>query len=163
MEWNKHIIRGIIVLLIQILILNQLQFFGICHPYIFILFLMMMPITISRPGEMILAAAVGLLMDLFSNSLGVHMAACVLLSYLRRPMISNLVMDDKRLKGEINSQTIGKNYLKYAAILVIIYHVVVVMLSAWSFDHLGFNVLQILFSSLISGFMILGYDILQSK
>lgn len=164
MKWTKQIIRWVALMMIQVLILNRLQFFGLCHPYIFILFLLSMPIALPRQWEMILGAVVGLIMDLFCNSLGVHMAACVLIIYLRRPMISNLVMDDKRLKGEINSVTIGVvNYLKYSVGLILIYHLMVVMLNAWSFAHFGFNILQILFSSLLSGLMIIGYDILQSK
>lgn len=164
MEWTKQMARYVALMLVQVLILNRLQFLGLCHPYVFILFLLSMPITLPRQWEMILGAAIGLIMDLFCNSLGVHLAACVLITYLRRPMISNLVMDDSRLKGEISGITIGvTNYFKYAAVLILIYHVMVVMLNAWSFAHLGFNILQILVSSLLCGLMIVGYDILRNK
>lgn len=164
MIWNKQIIRFVVVMLIQVLILNQLQFMGICHPYVFILTLLMMPITISRRVDMFIGALVGLIMDAFCNSLGVHMAACILITYMRRPMISNFVMDDDRLNGEINSKTIGvMNFFRYAATLIVVYHVFVVMLSAWSFANLGMNLLQILLSSLLSGLIILGYDILRNK
>lgn len=164
MTWSKQFIRFVVIMLIQVLIFNQLQFFGICHPYVFILFLMMMPITLSRQADMFIGAAVGLAMDLFCNSLGVHMAACVLITYMRRPMISNLVMDDERLNGEINSKTIGTaNFIKYAATLIFIYHILAVLLNAWSFAHLGQNMLQIILSSLLSSLIIIGYDILRNK
>lgn len=164
MIWNKQIIRFVVVMLIQVLILNQLQFFGICHPYVFILTLLMMPITLSRRADMLIGALVGLTMDAFCNSLGIHMAACVLITYLRRPMISNLVMDDDRLKGEISSQTIGvANFVRCAVTLIIVYHILVVMLSAWSFAHIGMNLLQIVCSSLLGGLIIIGYDILRNK
>lgn len=164
MEWNKQFIRFIVVMIFQVLILNQLQFLGLCHPYVFILFLMMMPITLPEKVDMLIGALVGLVMDLFCNSLGVHMAACILLTYLRRPMIGNLIMDDDRLNGEICCKTIGMvNFFRYAAFLIIIYHVVVVMLSAWSVAHIGMNILQIFLSSLFCGLIIIGYDILRSK
>lgn len=164
MAWNKHLIRLIALLLIQVLILNQLQFFGLCHPYVFILFLLMMPISLPRSIDLIIAALVGLVMDLFCNSLGVHMAACILIAFLRRPMITNLVMDETRLRGDINSVALGRiGFFKYAIVLIFVYHTAVVLLCAWSFAHIGFNLLQILLSSLVSGLMIIGYDILQSK
>lgn len=164
MEWTKQLIRLIALMLIQVLILNQLQFFGLCHPYVFILFLLMMPISLPRSLDLIIAALVGLVMDLFCNSLGVHMAACILIAFLRRPMISNLVMDETRLIGDINSITLGRiGFFKYATVLICIYHTMVVLLNAWSFAHIGLNLLQILLSSLVSGLMIIGYDILQSK
>lgn len=164
MAWNKHLIRLIALLLIQVLILNQLQFFGLCHPYVFILFLLMMPISLPRSIDLIIAALVGLVMDLFCNSLGVHMAACILIAFLRRPMITNLVMDETRLRGDINSVALGRiGFFKYATMLIFVYHTAVVLLCAWSFAHIGFNLLQILLSSLVSGLIIIGYDILQSK
>lgn len=164
MEWTKQLIRLIALMLIQVLILNQLQFFGLCHPYVFILFLLMMPISLPRSLDLIIAALVGLVMDLFCNSLGVHMAACILIAFLRRPMISNLVMDDTRLIGDINSITLGRiGFFKYATVLICIYHTMVVLLNAWSFAHIGLNALQILLSSLLSGLLIIGYDILQRK
>ena len=164
MEWIKQLIRLMVLLLIQVLMLNQLQFFGLCHPYVFILFILMMPISLPRSLDLIIAALVGLVMDLFCNSLGVHMAACILIAFLRRPMITNLVMDETRLRGDINSVALGKmGFFKYAAVLIFTYHTAVVLLSAWSFAHIGFSVLQVLLSSLLSGLLIIGYDILQSK
>lgn len=164
MEWTKQLIRLITLMLIQVLILNQLQFFGICHPYVFILFILMMPTSLPRQIELMVAALVGLMMDLFCNSLGVHMAACVLIAFLRRVMIRNIVMDETRLIGEINNISLGRVvFFKYAMVLILIYHIMVVMLNAWSFAHIGLNLLQILLSSFLSGLMIIGYDILQSK
>lgn len=164
MEWSKHFIRFVVLMLIQVLILNNLQFLGICHPYIFIMFLIMMPITFPQSLDMLLGVGCGLIMDAFCNSLGVHMAACVLITFLRRPMISNLVMDVDRLNSEINSRTIGLiGFLKYAIVLILLYHTMVVLLSAWSFIHIGLNFLQIILSSLVSGLLIIGYDILRNK
>lgn len=164
MEWTKQLIRLITLMLIQVLILNQLQFFGICHPYVFILFILMMPTSLPRQIELMVAALVGLMMDLFCNSLGVHMAACVLIAFLRRVMIRNIVMDETRLIGEINNISLGRVvFFKYAMVLILIYHITVVMLNAWSFAHIGLNLLQILLSSFLSGLMIIGYDILRSK
>lgn len=164
MEWIKQFIRLIALMLIQVLILNQLQFFGICHPYVFILFILMMPISLPRQVELVVAAVVGLIMDLFCNSLGIHMAACVLIAFLRRVMIRNIVMDDTRLMGEINSISLGcLGFFKYAAVLILIYHTMAVMLTAWSFANVGLNILQILLSSLLCGLMIIGYDVLKSK
>lgn len=164
MEWTKQLIRLITLMLIQVLILNQLQFFGICHPYVFILFILMMPTSLPRQIELMVAALVGLMMDLFCNSLGVHMAACVLIAFLRRVMIRNIVMDETRLIGEINNISLGRVvFFKYAMVLILIYHITVVMLNAWSFAHIGLNLLQILLSSFLSGLMIIGYDVLRSK
>lgn len=164
MTWNKQLIRYVMVMLIQVLILNRLQLVGVCHPYLYIMCLIMLPITLPRELEQVLAALLGLIMDLFCNSLGVHMAACVLISFMRHPMVKNLVMDIERLHGEISVKSIGVvNFLKYAIVLIVVYHMLVVLASAWSFAHIGLNALQILISSFVSGILIIGYDILRNK
>ena len=67
MEWTKQFGRYIVVMLLQVLLFNQLQLWGICHPYIYILCLMMMPITLPLSVEMIIGAIAGLIMDVFCN------------------------------------------------------------------------------------------------
>lgn len=162
MKWNKEWIRFIVVMLIQVLLFNQIQIFGVCRPFIFILFLMMMPITLPSWSDMLIGALVGLLMDIACNSLGVHVAACVLLTYMRRPLIRNLVLEYERLNGEISRQTIGANaFVKYTILLVPTYHFVVFMLSAWGFSHIGWTLLQTVVSSIVSVLLVLGYDALR--
>lgn len=162
MAWNKEWIRFVVVMLIQVLLLNQIQFFGVCHPYIFILFLMMMPITLPAWVDSCVGASVGLLMDVACNSLGVHMAACVLIMYMRRPLIRHLVLEYERLNSEISSRTIGLNsFIKYSLLLVPAYHLMVFMLSAWGFAHIGWVLLQTVVSSIVCVLLIIGYNTLR--
>lgn len=162
MKWNKEWIRFIVVMLFQVLLFNQIQFFGVCRPFIFILFLMMMPITLPSWLDMLIGALVGLLMDIACNSLGVHVASCVLLTYMRRPLIRNLVLEYERLNGEISRRTIGVNaFVKYTILLVPTYHLAVFMLSAWGFSHIGWTLLQTVVSSIVSVLLVLGYDALR--
>ena len=69
MEWTKQIGRYIVVMLLQVLLFDQLQLWGVCHPYIYILCLLMMPITLPHSVDMIIGAGVGLIMDTCCNSL----------------------------------------------------------------------------------------------
>ena len=65
MDWIKQIGRYILVMLLQVLLLDQLQLWGACHPYVYILCLLMMPITLPHSVSMVIGAAVGLVMDIF--------------------------------------------------------------------------------------------------
>ena len=83
MDWTKQFIRYVVVMLLQVLLFDRLQLGGVCHPYIYVLCLLMFPITLPRSVDMLLGAAVGLIMDICCNSLGIHIAACVLLMFIR--------------------------------------------------------------------------------
>ena len=65
MDWTKQIGRYAIVMLLQVLLFNQLQLFGVCHPYIYVMCLLMMPITLPHSVDMVIGAVVGLIMDVF--------------------------------------------------------------------------------------------------
>ena len=164
MDWTKQIGRYILVMLMQVLLFNQLQLWGACHPYIYILCLLMMPITLPHSVDMLIGAAVGILMDVFCNSLGIHMAACILLMFIRPYLIGAIVSDKDRLNEQISSHTIGMGaMIKYVVILVLLHHLTVFTLAAWSWQHMGFVLMETVVSGLLTGAIIIGYNALRYK
>lgn len=164
MDWIKQLGRYIVVMLLQVLLFNQLQLWGVCHPYIYVLCLLMMPITLPHSMDMIIGAALGIVMDIFCNSLGVHTAACILLMFIRPYLIGALVNDKDRLNEQLNIRTLGMEAMvKYVVILVLIHHFTVFMLAAWSWSHFWFVLIETAVSSLLTILIILGYNILSNK
>lgn len=164
MDWTKQLGRYIIVMLLQVLLFDQLQLLGVCHPYIYILCLMMMPITLPHSVDMIIGAVIGLIMDVFCNSLGIHTAACILLMFVRPYLIGAIVNDKDRLNEQISLHAIGMEaMLKYVIILVIVHHLTVFAIGAWSWQHIGFVILETLVSSTVTILVIMGYNVMKYK
>lgn len=164
MDWTKQIIRYIVVMALQVLLFNQLQLAGVCHPYIYILCLLMMPTTLPPIIEMLIGAAVGLAMDACCNSLGIHMAACVLIMLWRPYLIGRMVNDKERLTEEISMHSLGfEAMLKYTVLLVVVHHLTVFLLASWSWSHIGFALLETLVSSILTILIILGYNLVKYR
>ncbi len=164
MEWTKQIGRYLLVMLLQVLLFDQLQLWGACHPYIYVLCLLMMPITLPHSVDMLIGAFAGFIMDIFCNSLGVHMAACILLMYIRPYLIGVIVNDKDRLNEQISLHAIGMEaLLKYTVIMVLIHHLTVFSLAAWSWSHMGFVLLETIVSSTITILLVIGYNVLRYK
>ena len=164
MDWTKQIGRFVLVMVLQVLLFNQLQLGGVCHPYIYVLCLLMMPITLSHSADMIIGAAVGLIMDVCCNSLGIHMAACILLMFIRPYLIGAIVNDKDRLNEQISLRAIGMEALiKYVVILVLVHHLTVFLLAAWGWTHIGFVLLETLVSSTITIIIVMGYNMLRYR
>lgn len=164
MDWSKQIGRYILVMILQVLLFDQLQLWGVCHPYIYILCLLMMPITLPHNAEMVIGAVVGLIMDVFCNSLGIHTASCILLMFIRPYLIGAVVNDKDRLNEQISLRSIGMEALiKYVAIMVVVHHLTVFMLVAWSWHHLGFVLLETVVSSAITILVIIAYNLLKYR
>ena len=164
MDWTKQIGRYVAVMLLQVLLFDQLQLWGVCHPYIYILCLLMMPITLPHTVDMLIGAGVGLIMDVFCNSLGVHTASCILLMFIRPYLLKAFVNDTDRLNEQISLRAIGMEALvKYTVILVVIHHLMVFTLAAWSWSHMGFVLLETLVSGILTCLLIIGYNILKYR
>ena len=164
MEWTKQIGRYLLIMILQVLLFDQLQLWGACHPYIYVLCLLMMPITLPHSVDMLIGAFAGFIMDIFCNSLGVHMAACILLMYIRPYLIGVIVNDKDRLNEQISLHAIGMEaLLKYTVIMVLIHHLTVFSLAAWSWSHMGFVLLETIVSSTITILLVIGYNVLRYK
>lgn len=163
MEWLRYSIRLVLVIPLQVLLIDQLQWLGIVHPQIYILCLLMLPIRMPQWADMLIGAALGLVMDIYANSLGMHISACVAIMYFRRLLIPRFVSESERISGDICSGSIGTIAMwQMTGILVLIHHLMIGILSAWSFAHFGMTILSILVSSLISFLLIIGYDKIHS-
>lgn len=164
MDWTRQLGRYIVVMLLQVLLFDQLQLWGVCHPYIYVLCLLMMPITLPHSVDMLIGAVVGGIMDVFCNSLGIHMAGCILIMFIRPYLLGIIVSDKDRLNEQIGLHSIGMEALiKYVAILVVLHHFTVFTLAAWSWHHIGFVLLETLVSSIVTIFIIIGYNALKYR
>ena len=143
MEWTKQFGRYIVVIL---------------------LCLLMMPITLSPIVDVLIGAGIGLIMDVFCNSLGIHTASCILIMFLRPYLLGVILNDKDRLNEQVSLRAIGMEaFIKYTVTLVLIHHLTVFSLAAWSWHHIGFVLLETLVSSAITIFVIIGYNILKYR
>ena len=160
MEWIRQIVRLVVVVLLQVLLFDHLQIAGWGLPMVYVLFLMNLPVQVPRWAEMLIGAIVGLVFDIWHSSLGVNMAACVALCYLRPILLGNLIQDLERVKGEVCGASIGRiEYVKCLAILTAVHHLLVFSLEAWSWHNWWLVLLQTLISGVLTILIIMGYDI----
>jgi len=76
-------LRFIVLLLVQIVIFNKINLFGYINPYPYILFILLYPVNSNRAGLLVASFFLGLTVDMFLNSGGVHATASLVLAYLR--------------------------------------------------------------------------------
>ncbi|MBD8488535.1 rod shape-determining protein MreD [Echinicola sp. CAU 1574] len=88
---SKNIISsvGAIVLyfLIQILVLKNLVLFGMAFCFLYIIYLLLLPIEIKTIPLMLIAFILGFAIDIFYDSMGLHTASAVVLAFLRKPWL----------------------------------------------------------------------------
>ena len=78
-----NIARFILLLAAQVLIFNNINFFGYLNPFPYVLFIILYPVNGNKPALLLASFLLGIIMDMFCNSGGVHAAASITLAYLR--------------------------------------------------------------------------------
>ena len=78
-----NIARFVLLLAAQILVFNNVNFLGYINPYPYMLFIILYPVNANKYGLLVASFFLGIIMDMFCNSGGVHAAACVALAYYR--------------------------------------------------------------------------------
>ncbi len=139
----------------QVLVLNQVQVSGYINPYVYVLFVLLLPLSTPRYLLLILAFLMGLAIDIFSDSLGIHASATVFIAYIRPFVIrsiSNREEDRNDYPGLLQNKFSW--FLSYVSILVFFHHFILFYLEVFTLSHFLSTFLKVLFSSVFSIFVI---------
>jgi rod shape-determining protein MreD len=141
-----NLVRFLLLVSVQVLVLNHINFLGYVNPYLYVLFILVFPLNGNKTLLLFLSFLLGLTIDIFSNSGGVHAAASVTIAYLR-PLVLKFAFG---VSYEYNMVKINKvpanERLTYILVLVFLHHLVLFSLEIFSFSH----ILLILKSTLLS-------------
>jgi hypothetical protein len=90
----------------------------------------------------------GLSVDIFANTFGIHAFACTLTAFVRHFLLLSFAPKDDRFEiiPSISSFGLG-NFFKYASLMVLVHHSALFIVDNLSFIHIGSLLLQILLSS----------------
>jgi hypothetical protein len=151
----KYGVMFIFLVLIQILILNQIQFSGYVNPYMYILFVMLLPLSSPPYVVMISGFLIGLTIDIFSDSMGLHSAATVFIAYIRPFVIRSIAGTEDEMSDYPGlKQNKFLWFLYYSSIMVVLHHFILFYLEVFTFSYFFQILYRVVLSSLFSIFII---------
>ena len=141
------------------MVVNRIDLFqGLALPFIYIFALLMLPLQTPRLFVLLISFAVGVCMDAFTNTIGMHTSACTLLGFLI-PLVNKVLAPREGYEFAENPtiQDLGIGwYLTFAGILTLAHHIWLFFVEAMGFGFFGHTLLKILISSLATlGLMVL--------
>jgi rod shape-determining protein MreD len=140
----------VVLILAQVLVFNHINFLGNINPYPYILFVLLFPINNNRTLFIFLSFMLGLFVDLFSDSGGVHAAACVTIAFIRPPVLKfafGMIYEHQTIK--FNNTEFG-NRIIYFSILILIHHLIMFLLEIFNISNLLLVLQKTLFSSIFT-------------
>lgn len=150
----KHIIRFMLLILVQFYVLDKVHLHHLVTPYIYFLFILWLPFNLNRTALLLLAFGLGFTLDSFRHHPGFHAAACVLIAYVR-PFLINVLIPQEGAETNYEEPSIksmggAMPYFVYATLLTLLHHSWLFLLEAFQFGNLWYFVGKTLLSTLIS-------------
>jgi len=150
-----NIARFIGLLLLQVIVLNHINFLGYINPYAYLIFILLFPFDGSKILLIFLSFLLGLSIDFFADSGGVHAAASVFAGFLRPVLLKfSFGVSYEYNAVKLNKVTLQKRLL-YITLMVLIHHFVLFSLEIFSAAHLLLILKSTLFSGVFSVLLIL--------
>jgi len=147
----------VLYLALQVLIVRNLALFDVAFCFLYVGCILLLPYELSLTATLLIAFGIGLVVDLFYNTLGMHAAATVLMAYLR-PLIVRLQTaqrsPESRLIFSIHEMGV-RNFFYYILTLTLIHHTTLLYIEANSITLLVPTFIKVVASTLFTSLTIL--------
>lgn len=141
-----NIFRFLLLLAVQIIVFNNMNFLGYISPFPYILFIILYPVNSNKSGLLLASFFLGLIMDMFSNSGGIHTTACLVLAYYRPYLFRfSFGLSYEYQTVKLNDVLTPERF-SFILLSVVIHHFVLFVLEAFKISFF----LDVLFRTLLS-------------
>lgn len=141
-----NIFRFLLLLAVQIVVFNNMNFLGYISPFPYILFIILYPVNGNKSGLLFASFLLGIIMDMFSNSGGIHTTACLVLAYFRPYLFRfSFGLSYEYQTVKLNDVLTPERF-SFILLSVVIHHFILFILEAFKISFF----LDVLFRTLLS-------------
>lgn len=143
-----NIFRFLLLVFLQVLLFNNIQISGYINPYVYVMFILLLPFETPSWLLLVISFALGISVDLFSSTLGMHASASVFMAYLR-PFVLN-VLSQREVYDSGTTPSISSYgfswFLKYSLSLIFFHHLFLFFIEVFSFKNFTETITRIFLS-----------------
>jgi hypothetical protein len=145
-----NIFRFLLLLAVQIIVFNNMNFLGYISPYPYILFIILYPVNGNKFGLLFASFFLGIIMDMFSNSGGIHTTACLILAYYRPYLFRfSFGLSYEYQTVKLNDVLTPERF-SFILLSVVIHHFVLFILEAFNISFILDILIRTLFSTIFT-------------
>ncbi|MCD8741863.1 rod shape-determining protein MreD [Mucilaginibacter roseus] len=152
-----NFLRFILLVFIQAFLLKNVTVYDLSVPYPYILFVMLLPFETPNIILFPLAFLMGLSIDAFYDTPGLHAAATVLIAFVRVLFISITVQKDGfDNEPEPTLSSMGfRWFFTYSLIITLVHHFLLFNLEVFRLSEMEYTLTRFLMSSVFTVFLML--------
>ncbi len=153
----RNTVRFIVLVLIQVFVLNNISVNGYINPYLYVLFILLLPF--ETPGWLLLTSSfvLGFTIDIFAHTPGMHTAASVFMAFCR-PGLIRFISGSKGLEPGMapGIKDMGfRWFFLYSLILILLHHLLFFFLEIFRFNEFSQTLYRALLSTLATLILVL--------
>ncbi len=164
-DFLKNIGWFVLLVLLQAMVMNNICILGYAVPLTYVYLILVMGCDTSRQALLLWGFCLGLAVDIFSNTLGLHAAATTLLAFIR-PWIINLYVardnTENMVAPGVHSFGTGK-FFRYVLTAVLIHHLFLFVLESFTLFDWVYLVVATLSSALLTTLCVMALDSICKK
>lgn len=145
-----NILRFVLLLAVQILIFNNMTFLGFIIPLPYLLFIILFPVNGNKSGLLVASFLLGIIMDVFSNSGGIHATACLTLAYLRPSLFKFAFGVSYEYQTIKLNDVLTPERFSFISLAVLIHHFTLFLLEAFQISFFLDLLIRTLLSALFT-------------
>jgi len=145
-----NLFRFIILLSLQVIVFNNINLFGFISPFPYILFIILYPVNGNKSGLLVASFLLGIILDMFSNSGGIHTTASLLLAYFRPSLFKFAFGVSYEYQTIKLNDTLTPERFSFLLVAVVLHHLVLFIFEAFQFSLLWDILIRTLLSSIVT-------------
>lgn len=153
----KYGVGFVLLVFFQGLILNNIELGGYINPYLYVLFIIFLPFETPKWLVLILGFVLGITIDSFTSTLGMHTSATVFLAFSRAYLLKLIEpRDGYGFNASPNLQVMDLTwYLLYVSVLVLMHHTFLFYVESFKLSQFFATMGRVIASSIFTIVLIL--------
>jgi hypothetical protein len=160
----RNTVRFVLFILVQYYVLFQIRpLHQFVVPYIYYLYVLWLPFSMGRMSLLLVSFLFGLTLDYFTQTPGLHAAACTMIAYLRGFVVNILIPQEGAEQNYKSPSPVSMGWAPYAVyvlVLTLLHHIYLVFLEWLQFGSFLFFLGKVVATSGISLMLILITELL---
>lgn len=157
-KYIRYTILFVLLILLQVLVLNNISFFGYAVSFTYIYFIIKLPVGSNRNLTLLLGFLLGFIIDIFCNTPGINAAATTLIAFISRPAQGLFFMVEDYDEQSPRLSVLGWSFMKYAIFMTLIHHIALISLESFSYFNIELMLLRIISSTILTSILIFAFE-----
>lgn len=158
LDYLYEVLLFALMIMLQVLVFNQISIFGLATPFLYIYFLLKLPVGRNVFFVIIMGFLMGFVIDIFLNTPGINATATTIVATLRRPLLRLFFTKDESEDYVPSIYTTPAPFIKFAIAMVVMHQTALYTLESLSLFNLQILLLRLSTSIVLTLILIFALD-----